>query len=241
MFKCDAWITAMCVGAPTALMNGDQLLTYLTKHYITRLRLKPRNIFREHIYGSDAPRGLDVVDVNNDFVPMISPFIGKSIRVSDAGEKVISYGLSSMGYDVRLAKGLKVFTNVNNAILDPKGLDPAAFVDKDDDVVIIPPNGFALGHTVETFNVPRDVLIVCLGKSTYARAGVAINVTPIEPGFKGQVVIEIANTTNLPVKIYTGEGIAQFLFGQSDENCLVSYDDRGGKYQGQSGIQLPLV
>ena len=239
MFKTDAWITAMCVGAPTALMKGAQLVTYMTDHYHQHWRIPvptPTGM------GSCTmlPAGYFERPVDN-FIPMISPFVAESVRVNELGNKVISYGLSSMGYDVRLAKGLKVFTNVNNAILDPKGLDPAAFVDKDDDVVIIPPNGFALGHTVETFNVPRDTLIVCLGKSTYARAGVAINVTPIEPGFKGQVVIEIANTTNLPVKIYTGEGIAQFLFGQSDENCLVSYDDRGGKYQGQSGIQLPLV
>ena len=240
MFKTDAWIAAMCLGAPTALMKREQLVTYMTNHYIKRYR--QRIPFSDDAGLTTLPAHHHEENVNPvDFIPMISPFVESSVRVNEAGEKVISYGLSSMGYDVRLAKGLKVFTNVNNAILDPKGLDPAAFVDKDDDVVIIPPNGFALGHTVETFNVPRDVLIVCLGKSTYARAGVAINVTPIEPGFKGQVVIEIANTTNLPVKIYTGEGIAQFLFGQSDENCLVSYDDRGGKYQNQSGIQLPLV
>lgn len=236
MFKTDKWIRSMSKGANQALFSGDQLLVYLDEHHLLVDTTTTMAVNGNLFYRDVAVRDVDM----SAFKPMIEDFVDHSVREVD-GKKVISYGLSSMGYDVRLAKGLKVFTNVNNAIIDPKGLDPAAFIDKDDDVVIIPPNGFALGHTVETFNIPRDTLVVCLGKSTYARAGVAINITPIEPGFSGQVVIEIANTTNLPVKIYTGEGIAQFLFGQSDENCETSYGDRNGKYQNQRGIQLPLV
>jgi len=245
MVKTDSWIRAQCSHKPEyKLMRGDQCLGYLAKPYSSIEQCHIRDLLDE-INGVRHRRiAIDAVYAEavskDEFSPMITPFIDGNIREVD-GTKVISYGLSSMGYDVRLAKGLKVFTDVHSVVIDPKGLDPKSFVDMDDDVVVIPPNGFALGHTVETFNIPRDVVLVCLGKSTYARAGVNINITPIEPGFKGQVVIEIANLTNSPVKIYTGEGISQFLFYQSDENCQTSYADKNGKYQNQKGIQLPLV
>lgn len=186
--------------------------------------------------------------------PMISPFVGESVRVRkaktgyDDGQqvhadkmKVISYGLSSFGYDVRLANIFKIFTNVSNALIDPKNLDNRAHVDHEGDDCIIPPNSYVLGHTVETFNIPENVTAICVGKSTYARAGVIINVTPIEAGFRGQVVIEIANATTLPVKVYANEGIAQLLFFESQDRCETSYADRCGKYQDQKGITLPKV
>lgn len=177
--------------------------------------------------------------------PMIAPFVPRQVRVDleepefgMSPSKIISYGLSSFGYDVRLANRFKIFTNVNSAIVDPLALDESAFHEVEGNSVLIPPNSYLLGHTIETFNIPRDVTVVCVGKSTYARCGALINVTPIEAGFEGQVVIEISNATPLPVRVYANQGIAQFLFFKGDEPCLVSYADRGGKYQGQSGIQL---
>ena len=154
---------------------------------------------------------------------------------------VVSYGLSSYGYDVRIANEFKIFTNINTTLVDPKGFDPKSFVDFVGDVCIIPPNSFALGRTVEYFKIPRSVLTICLGKSTYARCGIIVNVTPFEPGWEGYATLEISNTTPLPAKIYANEGIAQVIFFESDEECEVSYADRGGRYQAQSGITLPRV
>jgi dCTP deaminase len=149
--------------------------------------------------------------------------------------------LSSYGYDIRIADEFKIFTNINTTIVDPKAFDPRSFVDYQGDVAIVPPNSFALGRSVEYFRIPRDVLTICVGKSTYARCGIITNVTPFEPEWEGYVTLEISNTTPLPAKIYANEGIAQVLFFQSDEACQTSYADRQGKYQGQQGIVLPTV
>ena len=167
---------------------------------------------------------------------MIEPFVDDQVR-----QGVISYGVSSYGYDVRVGDEFKVFTNVYNTVVDPKNFDPKSFVDIKADVCIIPPNSFALASTVEYFRIPRDILTVCLGKSTYARCGIIVNVTPFEPEWEGHVTIEISNTTPLPAKIYANEGIAQVLFLQSDEVCAVSYKDKKGKYQAQTGITLPKL
>ena len=164
---------------------------------------------------------------------MIEPFEEKQIRAD-----VISYGVSSYGYDIRIADEFKIFTNVNSTIVDPKNVDAGSMVDFKGPVAIIPPNSFALGRTVEYFRVPRNVLCVTTGKSTYARCGIITNVTPFEPEWDGHVTLEISNTTPLPAKIYANEGIAQVLFFESDEECEVSYRDRAGKYQGQRGITL---
>ena len=165
---------------------------------------------------------------------MISPFEEKQKR-----DGVISYGLSSYGYDARLADEFKIFTNVHSAIVDPKNFDPKTFVDYEGDSCIIPPNSFALARTMEYFRIPRDVLVVALGKSTYARCGIIVNVTPLEPEWEGHVTLEFSNTTPLPARIYANEGVAQMLFLESDEVCGTSYKDRGGKYQGQRGVTLP--
>jgi dCTP deaminase len=171
---------------------------------------------------------------------MIEPFFDGQVRENETG-KIVSYGLSSFGYDVRCTRHFKVFTNINSAVVDPKNFDKSSFVDVESDVCIIPPNSFALAHTVEYFKIPRDVLVICLGKSTYARCGIIVNVTPLEPEWEGQVTLEFSNTTNLPAKIYAGEGVAQMLFLQSDEACETSYADRAGKYQGQRGVTLPVA
>ncbi len=171
---------------------------------------------------------------------MIAPFEPTQIKQSAHG-KIISYGTSSYGYDVRCSREFKVFTNINSAIVDPKAFDPNSFVDVESDVCIIPPNSFALARTVEYFKIPRSVLTICLGKSTYARCGIIVNVTPLEPEWEGHVTLEFSNTTTLPAKIYANEGVAQMLFFESDEVCEVSYKDRGGKYQGQTGVTLPEV
>jgi len=167
---------------------------------------------------------------------MIDPFVDDQVRTG-----VISYGLSSYGYDIRVADDFKVFTNVYGSIVDPKNFDPKSFVDIRTDVCVIPPNSFALARTIEYFRIPRDVLTVCLGKSTYARCGIIVNVTPFEPEWEGFVTIEISNTTPLPAKIYANEGIAQVLFFQSDEPCARSYADKKGKYQAQQGLTLPKI
>ena len=167
---------------------------------------------------------------------MIEPFIETQKR-----EGVISYGLSSYGYDARVADSFKVFTNVDSAIVDPKQFNPNSFVDRTQPVCVIPPNSFALAHTVEYFRIPRDVLVICLGKSTYARCGIIVNVTPFEPEWEGFVTLEISNTTPLPAKIYANEGIAQVLFLQSDEPCEKSYADKKGKYLKQTGVTLPKI
>ena len=173
---------------------------------------------------------------------MIEPFEAGQVRVGEQGQKLVSYGTSSYGYDVRCAREFKVFTNVHSAIVDPKNFDERSFIDIVGDECIIPPNSFALARTVEYFRIPRDVLTICLGKSTYARCGIIVNVTPLEPEWEGHVTLEFSNTTNLPARIYAGEGVAQMLFFQSDADdvCETSYKDRGGKYQGQMGVTLPL-
>lgn len=170
---------------------------------------------------------------------MISPFEPGQVKLNAAGERLISYGTSSYGYDVRCANEFKIFTNINSAIVDPKNFDENSFVDVKSDVCIIPPNSFALARTVEYFKIPRSVLTICLGKSTYARCGIIVNVTPLEPEWEGHVTLEFSNTTTLPAKIYANEGVAQMLFYESDEICETSYKDRAGKYQGQTGVTLP--
>ena len=167
---------------------------------------------------------------------MIEPFVEAQRR-----DGCISYGLSSYGYDARVAPEFKIFTNVDSTIVDPKEVDLKNFVDRETDVCIIPPNSFALARTVEYFRIPDDVLVICLGKSTYARCGIIVNLTPLEPGWEGYVTLEFSNTTPLPAKIYAGEGCAQVLFFESDKDdvCETSYKDRGGKYQGQVGVTLP--
>ena len=165
---------------------------------------------------------------------MIEPFVENQKR-----DGCISYGLSSYGYDARVADEFKIFTNVDSAVVDPKNFDGKSLVDRKTDCCIIPPNSFALARTVEYFRVPRDVLVICLGKSTYARCGIIVNVTPLEPGWEGHVTLEFSNTTPLPAKIYANEGACQFLFLQGNEPCEVSYADRAGKYMGQRGVTLP--
>jgi dCTP deaminase len=167
---------------------------------------------------------------------MIEPFADRQIR-----QGVISYGVSSYGYDIRVADEFKIFTNVYSAIVDPKEFDPRSMVDFQGDVCIIPPNSFALARTVEYMRIPRSVLTICLGKSTYARCGIIVNVTPFEPEWEGYVTLEISNTTPLPAKIYSNEGIAQVLFFEADEGCEISYADKKGKYQGQQTIVLPKL
>lgn len=167
---------------------------------------------------------------------MIEPFVENQVR-----KGVISYGLSSYGYDMRVSNKFKIFTNVHSAIVDPKSFSPDSFVDFEGDVCIVPPNSFALAHSVEYFRIPRSVLTLTVGKSTYARTGVITNVTPFEPEWEGHVTLEISNTTPLPAKIYANEGIAQVVFFEADEECEVSYGDKKGKYQGQTGVTPPRI
>ncbi len=171
---------------------------------------------------------------------MIDPFVEKQNREVN-GEKIISYGLSSFGYDARCSNEFMIFTNVNNAIVDPKNFSDQSFVERTSDVCVIPPNSFVLTRTVEYFRIPKDVLVVCLGKSTYARCGLIVNVTPLEPGWEGHVTLELSNTTPLPAKVYANEGIAQFLFFKGSSPCEVSYADRSGKYMSQRGVTLPRI
>ena len=167
---------------------------------------------------------------------MIEPYVDSQMK-----NNTVSFGVSSYGYDIRIAPEFKIFTNINSTVVDPKNFDPRSFVDFTGDICIIPPNSFALASTVEYFRIPRDVLTVCLGKSTYARCGIIVNVTPFEPEWEGFVTLEISNTTPLPAKIYANEGIAQVLFFQSDEPCEISYKDKKGKYQAQRGVTLPKI
>ncbi|MDP3773020.1 MAG: dCTP deaminase [Gemmatimonadales bacterium] len=167
---------------------------------------------------------------------MIEPFADAQVRAG-----VISYGVSSYGYDMRVAREFKIFTNVLSAVVDPKAFDPKSFVEYEGDVCIVPPNSFVLARSVEYFRIPRNVLTICVGKSTYARCGIITNVTPFEPEWEGFVTLEISNTTPLPAKIYANEGIAQVLFFESDEACEVSYADKKGKYQSQKGVTLPKI
>jgi dCTP deaminase len=244
--KSDKWFRRMC-SKPTHVLEYqhgfNRLWTPASEAEIGVARI-----------GSGAVNIREAVESDlADWKPMIEPYEPKQVRtiqVKDVGmedgerrdEKVISYGPSSYGYDVRCGTEFKIFTNVNTVIVDPKNFNDECYVTKDgakDGYIIIPPNGFALAHTVEYFRIPRNVLVVCLGKSTYARCGIIVNVTPLEPEWEGQVVLEFSNTTNLPAKVYVNEGCAQFLFLESDEECEVSYKDRGGKYMGQTGITLP--
>jgi dCTP deaminase len=167
---------------------------------------------------------------------MIEPF---SERAEGGG--IVSHGLSSYGYDIRVSREFKIFTNVHNAVVDPKGFTEQSFVDFEGDVCVVPPNSFALASTVEYFRIPEDVLAVCVGKSTYARCGIIVNVTPFEPGWEGRATLEISNTAPLPAKVYAGEGIAQVLFLRAAERCEKTYADRAGKYMGQEHITLPRV
>lgn len=167
---------------------------------------------------------------------MIEPFVE-----CQSGPGLISYGLSSYGYDARVSREFKIFTNVDNAMVDPKNFSPTSFVEREGDSCIIPANSFVLARTVEYFRIPRDVMVICLGKSTYARCGIIVNVTPLEPEWEGHVTLEFSNTTPLPAKIYAGEGACQFLFLKGDRACEVSYKDRSGKYMGQTGVTLPKI
>ncbi len=167
---------------------------------------------------------------------MITPFAENQVR-----EGIISYGISSYGYDMRISDEFKIFTNINNTIVDPKKFDPHSFVDFKGDVCVIPPNSFVLATSVEYFKIPRETIVICLGKSTYARCGIVVNVTPLEPEWEGHVTIEISNTTPLPAKIYANEGIAQLIFLGADEICTKSYAEKIGKYQAQKGITLPKI
>lgn len=169
---------------------------------------------------------------------MISPFEPRQVKSID-DKRVISYGTSSYGYDVRCSNVFKIFSNLHSTIVDPKNFDERSLSDVEGDFCVIPPNSFALASTIEYFKIPRDVLTICLGKSTYARCGIIVNVTPLEPEWEGRVTLEFSNTTNLPAKIYANEGVAQMIFLQSDEACEESYADRKGKYQGQVGVTLP--
>lgn len=172
---------------------------------------------------------------------MIKPFTQEQVRYKEDDEKIISYGLSSYGYDTRVADEFKIFTNVHSTTVDPKDFDEKSFVNVKNDICVIPPNSFVLGRTVEYFKIPRDVLVICVGKSTYARCGIIVNVTPLEPEWEGHVTLEFSNTTPLPAKIYAGEGACQFIFFKGNEICKTSYADRKGKYQAQKGVTLPTV
>ncbi|MES2214586.1 MAG: dCTP deaminase [Pseudomonadota bacterium] len=172
---------------------------------------------------------------------MISPFIPSQVKLDEQSNKIISYGLSSYGYDARVADEFKIFTNIHSSTIDPKEFNTQSFVDRQTDVCIIPPNSFLLARTVEYFKIPRDVLVVCVGKSTYARCGIIVNVTPLEPEWEGHVTLEFSNTTPLPAKIYAEEGACQFLFLRGDEVCETSYADRKGKYMMQTGVTLPKI
>ena len=173
------------------------------------------------------------MSINNK---MIEPFVESNVR-----KDVVSYGLSSYGYDIRVSDEYKIFTNVNNSIIDPKKFDDKSFVNFKGDVCVVPANSFALARSIEYFKIPRNVLTICLGKSTYARCGIIVNVTPFEPEWEGYVTLEISNTTPLPAKIYSNEGLCQVIFFESDEDCEVSYKDKSGKYQSQVGITLPKL
>jgi len=172
---------------------------------------------------------------------MIEPYVDQLVRTNDNGEKIVSFGQSSYGYDIRLSDEFKVFTNVYNSLVDPKQFTEDSFVDIQAEECIIPPNSFALARSVEYFRIPRNILTICLGKSTYARCGIIVNVTPFEPEWEGHVTIEISNTTPLPAKVYANEGIAQVIFFEAKEICETSYAERNGKYQKQTGITIPRV
>ena len=221
--KSDRWIKEQCIH-PTRRMKFAQDRDYGTtdENEIG----KPYEPFVQHRQ-------------HREWEPMIAPFAHQQVREGANWNRLISYGNSSFGYDVRAADEWEIFTNINSAVVDPKAFDSNCLKTVKADSILIPPNSFALARTVEYFRIPRDVLVVCLGKSTYARCGIIVNVTPLEPEWEGHVTLEFSNTTNLPARIYANEGVAQMLFFQSDEECEVSYKDRGGKYQGQTGVTRP--
>lgn len=227
----DIWIEQQCLDPVPALIKRADFL----REQLPKVKSQP-NV---HLAFSDELEAivwkLDQHKKSN-WKPMIEPFIGEVVREQD-GKKLLSYGLSSYSYDVRLAPKFKLFTNVFAGSIDPKQLDPKCYVEVEEDVVYIPPNGYLLGHTVENFRIPRNVSALCCGKSTYARAGLMVNTTVIDAGFEGQIVLEAANCTNLPLKVYAGEGFAQLLFFTGDQACRVSYADRKGKYMHQTQIQ----
>lgn len=172
---------------------------------------------------------------------MISPYEKNQVRSDENGKKIISFGLTSYGYDARVSSNFKIFTNVDSDIVDPKSFSNSGFVDRSGEQCIIPPNSFVLASTVEYFKIPRDVLVICVGKSTYARCGIIVNVTPLEPEWEGHVTLEFSNTTPLPAKIYANEGACQFIFLKGDQVCKTSYADKKGKYMGQKGVTLPKM
>lgn len=250
--KSDRWIKQQCQ-VPSRLYSDFTG----TRYTLSEMSPAEWDEYKRN-FGADIANGkITIIDnptaeqaMEFGWRPMIEPFAPEQVRqrlVKDIGmedgerreEKLISYGVSSYGYDVRCANEFKVFTNLHSTIVDPKNFDEKNYVDVVGDKCIIPPNSFALARTVEYFRIPRDVLTICLGKSTYARCGIIVNVTPLEPEWEGHVTLEFSNTTNLPAVIYANEGVAQMLFLQSDEECDVSYKDRGGKYQGQTGVTLP--
>lgn len=234
--KADRWIATRSTPPSHLLHTVHGRETRFAWEGITHTKEQLRTMQERYVATRISPEDLQ----KEGWAPMIEPFERQQVR-EQSGERVISYGNSSYGYDVRCADEFKIFTNINSAIIDPKNFDDKSFVDVKSDVCIIPPNSFALARTVEYFRIPRNVLTVCLGKSTYARCGIIVNVTPLEPEWEGHVTLEFSNTTNLPAKIYANEGVAQMLFFESDEECETSYADRGGKYQGQTGVVVPRI
>lgn len=268
MIKSDNWIRQMCQVPTHAFLKQNGVIDLISEPFSPhQRRVQAASDARKAllsctIVGSEERENKELFEPlietiynldhddpdHRNWQPMIEPFLPESIKVCENGHKAISSGVSSYGYDVRLSDDLNIFTNVNSMMIDPYEIDEKCYVkaeirrdQKGRKYAILPPNSFLLGHTIEYFRIPVDVLVVALGKSTWARAGVGVTITPIEPGFEGQVVIEVANFTNLPVKIYVEVGISQFLFFQSDERCQTSYADRSGKYQGQTGITMPKV
>lgn len=237
MIKPDVWIRRQCERPAYALVNvREEPERFFTPNGIDDFK------DMQHIHkGQDSLRIRAVTEellAKGNWRPMISPYVYDNVREVD-GKRVLSYGTSSYGYDVRLGNKFKIFTNVHCGIIDPLEFDSNCLVDHEGDYVIIPPNSYILGHTMETFKIPRNVMVIAVGKSTLARAGAIVNVTPIEPGFEGEVVIEVSNSTPLPMKLHAGQGIAQFLFFESDEECGTSYADKNGKYQNQVGVVTP--
>ena len=246
--KSDNWIRRMCTPPDGVVTTPNGAHYFLQKK-------GERWFYREHGLEFDSPESFNfhiyTPEEKTAYKPMIEPFAFEQVKHREhwsnaAGvplithtEKIVSHGTSSYGYDVRCADEFKIFTNVNSAIVDPKNFDEKSFVDFKGDVCIIPPNSFALARTVEYFRIPRNILTICLGKSTYARCGIIVNVTPLEPEWEGYVTLEFSNTTPLPAKIYANEGVAQLLFFQADETCETSYADRGGKYMGQEARPVP--
>lgn len=243
MIKADRWIVTKSTPPSHILHTVHGRDTTLAWEGITHTPKELESKEQRYIATRLRPEDLDKID----WKPMIEPFERYQVR-EQSGERVISYGTSSYGYDVRLSEEFKLFTNINSAVIDPKRFDEKCLIDAElkvdpngDKYVILPPNSYLLGRTIEYFRIPRNVTCVALGKSTYARAGAIVNVTPIEAEFEGNVVIEISNSTNLPLKIYANEGISQMLFFQSDEDCETSYADRDGKYMYQEGVVVPRV